>query len=538
MKKIIAFTLTAFILVHTQAQVQLDSKISDVVVYQSRAEITRTATIQLTKGEHELVFRDVSTYIDPANIQVYGKGRLTLLGIRYQQNYLNPRELPAELQKIKEQIATLDLDIQKKKNAVYALKAEKGLLEKNRKIEGAQGSLNLENLKAIATFYRTRLNQIDDEILLTELEIQSQEEEKRRLNAHLSDRTRRINLNSGEIVVTVDVDNTSRAELWVTYLVSQAGWKAEYDIRADEIDEPLQLDYRASITQNTGEDWQEVNLTLSTGDPSIRISLPELSTQYVDFWQDTRHRGPANRLNATGAVNRAMAPSEMAYGEIDADKAEPDMESLDADREVKTMYTNYKVDRPYSLPSGNKPLNVSIRSQEVAADYAYQTVPKLKDRVFLMAKARDWGNLVLLPGNMNIYYEGGYVGKTFLNPGTTDEALLISLGYDPGIVVGRKLLQDLTSKRTIGTNQREEYAYEITIRNNKNLPVSVKVMDQYPISKHADIKVALLDDASGADINSYNGELSWMIDIPAGEQRKKMFRYEVKYPKNRSIEGL
>jgi len=515
---------------------QVPSEITSVIVYQTRAEITRSASVNLEKGEHELVFEGISTHLDKNNIQVKGKGNLVILGIRYQKNYLNENELPEELQAIKEKMEELKIKSDRLKNQLQALDAERNLLQTNQRIGGNEENLTLEDLKSISAYYRIRTKEIADEKMDLHREMDKIEEEIRKLRLHYNDRTSRFQKNSGEIIVTVEASRPTKADLDVVYMVSSAGWTAEYDIRAEEIDEPLSLNYRAIITQNTGEDWNEVDLTLSTGDPSIRINKPELSTQYVDFfygYKKNNYQQQRDRMQKSGAVNRAAAPMEM-----EDLVAEPDVSTMEMGKETKTMYTNYKVDRPYSLASGKKPLTVTIREQEVEAEYEYHAVPKLKNRVYLIAKAKNWGELVLLPGSMNIFFEGGYVGKTYLNPSTTEDELPISLGYDPGITVERELIQDLTSKRTMGTNKRETYGYEISVRNNKRLPITVKVFDQYPISKNSDIKIEPIDDFDGAKVDNVTGELTWELNIEPGDQVRKKFGYEVKYPKGKNIRGL
>ncbi len=514
---------------------EIPSKVASVTVFQSRAEVTRKASTDLAAGEHELVFTGISTQIDPNNIQVKGTGNLVILGISFRQNYLNENELPADLQSIKDQIAALDLKIKKLINSKDAYDAERKLMEANQRIGGNQENLTMEQLKAMGTYFNTRMAAISNAQLDLQQEINQQNEELRKLRAHYNDRTSQFQRNSGEIVVNVEAKAATKANLDITYIVSGAGWRAEYDLRADEVDAPLNLNYKAIVTQSTGEKWDNVNLILSTGDPNVSITKPTLNPQFIDFYYGIQNQlmGKAAGVQVERFSNDMRSAAPMAELADEVVIEQPEFAT-----ETKTLYTNYTIERPYSLASGEKPLTITIREQQVEADYEYQAVPKLRNRVFLIAKAKNWGELVLLPGPMNIFFEGGYVGKSYMNPNVTADNLAISLGYDPGITIERKLVTDLSSKKTIGTNQKETYAYEILIRNNKRKDIKVIIQDQIPVAKHADIKVENVEIGGEGVLDTKTGEITWKVDVPTAKQVKRQFSFDVRYPKDRNVSGL
>ena len=321
----------------------------------------------------------------------------------------------------------------------------------------------------------------------------------------------------------VDVAESTKANLDIIYMVNAAGWRAEYDIRSEDVGEQLQLTYKAIITQKTGEDWKDVDLILSTGNPNAGIIKPDLNPQYLDFSYAVQNvlKGKAAGVQLSG-YNDMRQAAPMADMDMEV-LEETVVEDVAFTSDTKTMYTNYVVDRPYSLSSGDKPLNVRIREQKVEADYEYQTVPKLRPRVFLVAKAKNWGELVLLPGPINIFFEGGYVGKSFMDPNSTADNLPISLGYDPGISIERKKLKDLSSKRTIGSNQKETIFYEISLKNNKSKEIQVKIQDQIPVTRNGDIKVENVE-TNGGSIDPNTGEVSWIVSLQPGGQVKQQLK--------------
>lgn len=485
------------------------------------------------------MFGGVSSYIDQNNIQVKGTGALTILGISFRQNYLNEKTLPSDLQKVKNEIKETEKQVKKIQNVISSLQIQRKLLDTNMNIGGTQSSLSMQELRDMVEYYQEKTLDIANSQMDFQEEINTLNEELRKLRSHYNDRTSQFRKNAGEIVVSVEANSSTKANLTLIYTVSGAGWRAEYDLRAEDIGAPLQLNYKAVITQNTGENWKDVKLILSTGNPTVSITKPIMNPQYLDYYVNfsNLYQGKVSgieikRLEAPGAVSRSAAP--LAEEQVALDMA---VNNLQVGAETKTLHTNYEIERPYSLNSGEKPLTITFRDQEVEADYEYQTVPKLRNRVFLIAKAKNWGSLVLLPGPMNVFFEGGYVGKSYMNPQTTEDGLPISLGYDPGVTIHRKLLTDVSSKKTIGTNRKETYTYEISIRNNKKQDIKVKIQDQIPVAKNTEIKVEVLD-IEGAKHNQVTGEITWEINLPSAKEVKKKFGYEVKYPKREKIKGL
>jgi uncharacterized protein (TIGR02231 family) len=154
-----------------------------------------------------------------------------------------------------------------------------------------------------------------------------------------------------------------------------------------------------------------------------------------------------------------------------------------------------------------------------------------------MARATGWEEYNLLPGQANIFFEGTFVGKSFIDPNNTKDTLSISLGRDKRIVVKREKLKDLTSRNFIGSTKKESYAYEISIRNTKAESVKIIIEDQIPVSQNTQIEVSL-QDASGAKYSKQTGKLIWEWELKANESKKLVYKFEVKYPKDKQISGL
>jgi len=159
----------------------------------------------------------------------------------------------------------------------------------------------------------------------------------------------------------------------------------------------------------------------------------------------------------------------------------------------------------------------------------------LSESAYLTAKIINWQELNLLPGEANLFFEGTFLGKSLLDVAKAGDTLSLSLGKDKGVVVKRTLLKEYSSKRFIGSNRTDTRQYEITIRNNKQLPVNIIVEDQFPISTQKEIEVQDRK-YEGARLDEDTQQISWQQTVDAKKETKLSFRYEVKYPKDKTLQ--
>jgi uncharacterized protein (TIGR02231 family) len=152
----------------------------------------------------------------------------------------------------------------------------------------------------------------------------------------------------------------------------------------------------------------------------------------------------------------------------------------------------------------------------------------------MLGQMQGWEKLNLLPGEASIMVEGTYIGKSFIDPGSTQDTLSLTLGRDKRIVVTREKVNDFSSVKFLGSNKKEVFTYEITVRNNKKEKVQLLLKDQYPISTDKDIEDELLD-GGGATVNKDTGVLTWRVELAPGESRQYRISYSIKYPKDKTV---
>nr|PZN55380.1 MAG: mucoidy inhibitor-like protein [Bacteroidota bacterium] len=520
----VAFTAKA------QTVTEVESKIREVTVFLNRAQVVREIKTRVNPGETNLVIGGLPASLDPQSIQVSGSGNAIILGIQHNQNYLKEGERPPKLKRLEDSLEYYVARLTKVQNDKAILEKEEKLMEANQKIGGTQQNLTVAELRAMADFFRSRMSDIGVAKIEADKQIKTLNEKITKLKQQISEQRGLLARNTSEIVISVSAKAATQANLDVSYVVYDAGWYPVYDLRATDTKSPMTLQYKANVFQQTGETWENVKLILSTANPALGGQKPELYTWYLDFPRPVPLQEKAVRV-------RGMATAPKAYDS--ADMSEVAFES--AANYVSTIQTSlnteFNISLPYTVASTTKPTVVDIASHEVPATYRYATTPKLDADAFLLARVTGWEAFSLLPGEANVFFEGTFVGKTYVDPANVEDTLDVSLGRDKRIVVEREKVKDFTSRRTIGANKRDRYTWEISIRNTRDEPIRIMVEDHVPVSQNSQIEVTV-DETGGAKYTPENGKLVWELSLNPGETKKVRYSFEVKYPKDRVIPGL
>jgi uncharacterized protein (TIGR02231 family) len=514
----------------------VDSKISHVTVFLNKAQIERVVKTRVEAGKTDLIVTGLTSQLDPQSIQVAGKGNFVILGITHQQNYLSELNVPTSLRVLKDSVEYLQKQVILEQSQKEILNKEEQMLLSNQKIGGTNQNLTVAELKAMADFYRARLADIVTTRMKHDDRIKKINERVIKLQRQIQEQNELYARNTSEIVISISAEAASTADLTVNYIVANAGWYPQYDLRAINTKSPVQLHYKANVYQSTGEEWKNVKLKLSTANPNEGGLKPELYTWYLNFNEPVVYRKLKGR--AAGVTLESAAPAAAMYKEEDAEALNEVVTTADYVNTVQTsLNTVFDIALPYTVSSSNKPTLVDISRHELKAEYQYSVAPKLDADAFLIAKIVDWEDLSLLPGEANVFFEGTFVAKTALDPNNTKDTLAVSLGRDKRIVVKREKLKDYSSRKAIGSNQRESFAYEISVRNAKTEAIKIVVEDQLPVSQNSQIEVTATDVGS-AGYNKDTGKLVWELNVQPNETKKLIYKFEVKYPKGKIIPDL
>src|SRR5664279_4261498 len=534
MKKIlITSILILSVLINLTAQIEkeLKAEIKHVTVFPDRAQVDHETSVSIAPGKSVLKLSGLSPYIDVQSIQFKGYGEFTVLSVNQRNNYLQNLEDSQEVKSIRSQIEALQLKIEDENTAISVLKEKQAFLIANRAILVKETTFTLEQLKNVMDLYTNNIDQISLTRLKKQRLIKDYNKQIAALQQQLTGKLGKQQLPSGEILVTVSADKQVTGKLTFSYVVSNAGWYPSYDIRVDDIKNPVAIFYKANVFQNSGVEWKDVKLSFSNATPWVAGDVPELNPWFVDFYYPVRIRGMASGTQRSEAQKSyKVADAQNIVVEEKAMESAPIM----VQKQVGETTITFDVVVPYTVPSDGKVQTVEIQRITAPADYKYVTLPKLSQLAYLTANITDWAKLSLQTGEATLYFENSFVGKSTLNVNQLKDTLTISLGTDNSILVKREKRKDFTSRKVIGANRTDTYSYLVTIRNNKSNTVNITLNDQIPVSSNSSISVDAIE-LSGGRLNPQTGEIKWDLEIKQQETRQIALTYSVKYPKDKTI---
>jgi uncharacterized protein (TIGR02231 family) len=542
MKKIVLTALTLAVtccatLVRAQEPSPLPAKsqITDVTVFLSGAQVSEEATLSLVKGDNIVVFEGLAKNIDPRSIQAAAPDIVLINSVRHEVNYLREQVQGPRLLRLQDSLEIIktrmeDLNYEK---AIYT--QENQLILANQQLAGEAKGVSTDELRKAADFFRVRLKEINEKLLQNQRAQIKLGEERTRIAQQMQELNYKKNQPSNDIVVKLKCDYARTVKVGIRYFVPDAGWVPGYDLRARDTESPINLDYRADVWQTTGVDWKGVNLTLSSGDPLQGGTKPELAQWNLSF-------------SAPGyAMDRVVGRKNDEGGYDDYYKLEAEQKGEVATKtttlaDYTTMRNTattaeFAISIKQDVPTDGKKQQVAVQSATLPAIFEHYAVPKLDKDAFLIARITGWESLNLLPGSVNIFFEGTYVTAAFLDPTYTVDTLDFSLGRDKKVIIERTMLKDHNARKDIGLNRERTFGYEFVVRNTKKSVVHLKLMDQVPVSQDESIEVKDIE-LSGAAKDEATGKLTWTLTLQPAETQKLKLIYSVKHPKKKIVPGI
>jgi uncharacterized protein (TIGR02231 family) len=307
----------------------------------------------------------------------------------------------------------------------------------------------------------------------------------------------------------------------------------------------LDLNYMAQVAQNTGEDWPDVAITLSTAEPSLSLEVPRLDPWYIAP-RVVHHLGRAERgrqmpapapMQASGA-----ARLEKAMMLDQAPEPVPAEEELLADTAAVSApgaSLTYRLSGRADVPGNNDPRKVTVASFPLKPALDYITAPRRERACYRRAKVKNDSPYSLLPGPAQLFEGDDYLGATRLEFTAPGQEFQLVLGADERLRVERELLMREVEKAFIvGDRRRIRYAYKIELENLRESPQTVYVRDQLPVARDEQIRVKLESaDPKPAEHSQLN-LLEWRVTVGAGAKSAIRFEFSVEYPSTLDIAGL
>jgi uncharacterized protein (TIGR02231 family) len=548
----VTLLLTTFL--NAQNNKPIKAKLQKATVYLQGAHLYYSETVNLSQGINDLVFENISSSINVASLQANCKEG-TVMEVRNFEKYKERKpatnKYAREIERIQDSLEDYKFYDIELDNKLKVITTEKNLLTNNKLMRGELFNDSLVLLRESMIFLKAKLNEYYEQ----ELKITRNKANNAKVVNKLQERYNLlINLqqNNGEenqedekptmqVIVTIFAENPTQTQVSFNYLIHNASWVPQYDLQASTQSNNFQLKYFANITQNSGLDWKNTSLTLSTSNPNEANFKPELTPWYLSLLE-YRQKPMVNYLSNAMVPIQATRKNVMTDDVQSEKNAESQIEEKPLTDYIEVsqnlIRTEYEIKLNYNIASDGRAHKVLINQKQVPMQLAFAAVPKLCNDAFLQAKIVGWEDLNIIPGSARLYFDGTYVGEMYLNASSNSDTLSVNLGRDKTIVLTRKKLKEKFKVKFIDNEKIETRTIELMVRNTKNMALEMELEDQIPIVQGTEeIKVKLLH-SDDAELDELTGKLKWRIKIGFKDTKKITFTYEIRYPKGKPVAGL
>jgi uncharacterized protein (TIGR02231 family) len=556
---LIALVLAALPAFAAAATVTADSAIRAVTVYTDRAVVTRTATLDLAAGTHEIVFDKLPAALAEQSLTVSGRGtaQATILDVAARVAHVDftpnerVKQLEDQLRALAKERRGLDdraklLELQRK----GIDQTETALLSPAAKDVHRPSVSEITAALAFVTEQRAKIT----------AEIAAIDELREALQLRIAAVERQLNELRGaggrksfkHVTVRLEAAAAGKLDLAVSYTVPGASWTPSYDVRVNSNEGSIALSYHGLVRQNTGEDWKNIALTLSTARPSAGGAVPKLDPWVIDVFVPRPAPQPPvplptfgsardGRARTFGAVGVGAANSANSFQMADSVAMAMEMSATAATATVETSATSatFKISAASTIPNDNSAQKVPIVATSLSSKFEHLTTPKLVATAFLAARVENATEFPLLAGAMNVFLDGTFVATSALRTVMPGEKFDLALGADEGVAVKHARTRRFAEDTGLtGSGKRVTYEYLLTITNHKKVPVRVVVADHVPVSRHEKIVVKVTTPPETEQKPTAEGALKWTLDLKPGEKREVPLKFSVSHPGDMQVAGL
>jgi hypothetical protein len=558
-----------------EAPKSANSRIVAVTVYQPNALVTREVDVPEGTGVMELVVTPLPDSASDGTLYSEGTDNIRVLTTRYRNRAVKEdtreevRKIEAEQRKLKAETQKIDADMK-------ALEQNMGLLTKLEDFTKVttdkateKGNLNSDSAIALAKYVMDeRANRAKEKVDLQQKQ-EANVEQAAFLQRQLQELAGGSTRTERDAVIVVDKKNGAAGKVRLNYLVGAASWRPQYKLRAGKDKDPVQLEYQAAVSQQSGEDWKDAKVTLSTAQPLLNSSPPELKTleftvlarggmppgaqpvpnlpggapnqapgDFAKQARDLRFKGAQEynaKKDAAGGklINDAAALEQCLDLFNPRDDHQAKQPSAAAPREGQSV--TYHLNTRLSVPSRQEDQVIEVARLELAPDYFYKAVPVLTPHVYRLANLTNKSAYVLLPGEATTYLGSDFVGQMNMPLVAVDEQFTAGFGVDPALRVQRQMMDK--ARETKGGNQVLKFEYRLLVSSFKSEPVNVQVWDRLPHAENETAGITLVKadpevstDALYLREERANNLLRWdlKVDPTMNGEKARAVKYEFK----------
>ncbi|HIJ80734.1 MAG TPA: mucoidy inhibitor MuiA family protein [Desulfuromonadales bacterium] len=530
-------------------RIPLASSITAVTVYNDRALTTRSSTLtSLKPGTYQFLFEGLPALIQDDSVRVDGKGSAatTIAGLEIRRQFLEQapdkrsKELEEEIRVLERRSGALDA----KKTG---LTAQKSFFESIRVAWGDRISKELAIGRPTSAELLDASSFVASGVTKVEEQFRDIENEKKNIRDKVDALRRQQEESSGyrrketkTVEVTVEVAQEGSLTLELAAVTMQAAWEPTYDVRLAADAKTADFTFRAMVRQLTGEDWNNVNLTLSTARPAAGGAPPELHPWQVSAYRPSPPMAAQMSMPAPlPAAKAKKADRRMKAGAGSEEGVAEDVAAAFATAQVSGEQTSvmFKIPRQLTIPSDGTRHGSVVSVENVPVAIEFMAIPKLSPSVFLKSEIVNRFTYPLLAGKVNTFTGTTFTGSSQLKKVAAGDKFDLFFGNDDQVTVKREELKQHKEAGVFGKN-RVSYRYRIELANFRKEPLTVILRDQLPVAGDEEIKVTLDDPSVKPDEMKSDGTVTWKTPLQPGDKKELTFGIIVEYPKEREISGL
>lgn len=530
-----------------------ESRIVAVTVFPDRALVTRRADVKLSNGIHAVRIASLPGTIESDSLSVKGSGesKVTLFGARLVTTQLESPQ-PTRIKELEDQLTSLNDRVRQLQDVKAVLEQERKFLNSIQAASSEQIGKDLittqpsvAEVERLLAFLDRALTDTYQKSLNAEAQQREIDKQIDRLKRELAQLRGEASKQQAAIEVDLEAEGPGRVGLEVSYRLPGASWQPLYEARAAADAKTVELVMSGLVRQRTGEEWDEVILSLSTARPAVHGRMPEIQPWWL------RKMEPMARF-AGDKVARKASHLRAAYEAAGARTASPELGEMVMDEAVmaeaavdtKGPAVVFTLPKRETVSSDWQPRKAAIRSHTLPAHLAYEVTPRLSPFAYLRAKVTNETDLVFLPGEVQVFLDGAFVGTSSVDLIGPTEEFDLYLGVDERIRVERKPLKAKVDVSVLpgvhGRLKTIDYEFLTTIENRRTAPAGITVIDQIPVSQHDEIKIeqVVFEPKPTASDPEKPGVHRWILELPPGGKQAIKLSYRLKHPVDFAVEEL
>lgn len=531
----ILFTTLLWLTGPAIAATDIESRIDRVTIYPGQlAELERIARTELDTGHGELVFNNLpSSLVDNSVRVAVTNGEASLGGVELSREPIgeSPRERERQLRQAIEELEFKQQDALDRAAAIndeIAFITALAELPKGEKaaeaLTAGKGADNWASLwQRIGTGSqeaRQRMRENEREAAELEKQINTLKQKLKQLG--------RSRQEAVQITVPYQTVQPGTVELRLSYRVRGASWTPRYETRLDTAAGRLTLNRSARVSQATGEDWENIQLALSTSQP-VYGERPERHPWWIDLAPEIKPMSKAVRGQSMDALTSEFASEEAAPAPAPAQTVQAEFAAT------------YLINGRVTIPASNEARDLPVGSHQLPATIGAETMPQTDPRAWLTAETQWDGEAPLPPGAVARFRDGAYIGEGRLQSWAPGEERTLAFGIDPRIEVIFKPTRDEAGESgwvTTKSSLIRRYKLEIINRHDRALPVTALIRMPVAKNENIEVKADYSDKPTKQDVDGDKGIHAWQFELDAQESKKMKLGYEIRYPEDRDLSGM